>query len=121
MGTLTKYRLAFFFLLLIPTFILTFEVRKTLIDLSESQRNLFLIHQQLASHTKTILGIQARILHYAEGHDEEYSFVGCPPCFNNLIKEEYSHELIQKFLREHGIDPEEKDTETNQPHDGSNP
>ncbi len=50
------------------------------------------------------MGLQVRILHYSEGHDEENKNGTCPLCFKNMLLERYDHELIRKFLIENGID-----------------
>ena len=99
-------RKIFYFLLLIPILVLTYEIRSTLIDMRESQNDLFVLNAQRASNQRTILGLEARILHYVEGH-ENNSTVGCTMCFKNLLAEKYDHELIRKFLTENGVDPVE--------------
>jgi len=99
-------RKIFYFLLLIPILVLTYEIRSTLIDMREAQNDLFLLNAQRASNQKTILGLQTRILHYVEGH-EGHNTVGCTACFKNLVAERYDHELIRQFLTENGIDPVE--------------
>ena len=98
------YRKIFFFLLLIPVSLLVYEIRETHIDTREAQENLFLLNAQRASNQRAIMGIQVRILHYVEGHNEEEPFGTCPLCFKNMLLERYDHELIRKFLRENGID-----------------
>lgn len=97
------YRAAFYFLLLIPIFVLTSEVRKTLVDTRAAQADLFLLNGQMNSHQRTIIGLECRILHFVEDHQERY--LGCPHCFGNLIREEFDHDMIRKFLRENGIGP----------------
>jgi hypothetical protein len=72
----------------------------------EAQNDLFILNAQRASNQKTILGLQARILHYVEGH-QGHSTVGCTACFKNLLAEKYDHELIRQFLTENGVDPVE--------------
>ena len=99
-----NHRKVFLFLLLIPTSLLVHEVRKSHIDTREAQEELFLLNAQRASNQRAIMGIQVRILHYVEGHDEEETVGMCPLCFKNMILEKYDHELIRKFLRENGID-----------------
>tara|TARA_R110000737_G_scaffold259107_1_gene267684 strand:+ start:130 stop:510 length:381 start_codon:yes stop_codon:yes gene_type:complete len=98
------YRRVFFFLLLIPIVLLAYEIRETHIDTREAQEDLFLLNAQRASNQRTIMGLQVRTLHYAEGHSEEERFGTCPLCFKNMLLEKYDHELIRKFLRENGID-----------------
>ena len=98
------YRKIFFFLLLIPISFLVYEIRETHIDTREAQENLFLLNAQRASNQRAIMGIQVRILHYVEGHNEEEPFGTCPLCFKNMLLERYDHELIRKILRENGID-----------------
>ena len=106
------YRGIFYFLLLIPVFLLTIQVRETLIDIRNTHAELFLLNAQMNSHQRTILGLECRILHYAEEHEEPY--LGCPLCFENLIREQFDHELIRKFLRENNIGPPDIDlTEEN--------
>ena len=99
-----SYRKVFFFLLLIPITVLVYEIRESQIDTREAQEDLFLLNAQRASNQRAIMGLQVRILHYVEGHDEENSFGTCPLCFKNMLLEKYDHELIRKFLRENGID-----------------
>jgi len=98
------YKKVFYFLLLIPICFLVYEIRETHIDTRKSQEELFLLNTQRASNQRTIMGLQVRILHYAEGHDEEHKTSSCPLCFKNMLLERYDHELIRKFLRENGID-----------------
>jgi hypothetical protein len=98
------YKKVFFFLLLIPISLLVYEIREAHIYTREAQEDIFLLNAQRASNQKTIMGLQVRILHYVEGHDEEEGFGTCPLCFKNMILEKYDHELIRKFLRENGID-----------------
>jgi|TARA_R110000803_G_scaffold153222_1_gene218090 hypothetical protein len=99
-----NHRKVFFFLLLIPISLLVQEVREAHIDTRESQESLFLLNAQRAYNQRAIMGIQVRILHYVEGHNEEEPFGTCPLCFKNMLLEKYDHELIRKFLRENGID-----------------
>jgi len=96
------YKKVFYFLLLIPIWFLVYEIRETHIDTREAQEDLFLLNEQRASNQRTIMGLQVRILHYAEEHDEEGTN-SCPLCFKNMLLERYDHELIRKFLRENGI------------------
>ena len=98
------YKKIFYFLLLIPISFLVYEIRETHIDTRQAQEELFLLNSQRASNQRTIMGLQVRILHYAEGHDEEETVGMCPLCFKNMLLERYDHELIRKFLRENGID-----------------
>ena len=98
------FRGLFWFLLLVPVAVLVYEVRTTLIDMREAQTELFLLNAQRASNQRTVMGFQARILHYVEGHEEEHPFGSCPLCFKNMLMEKYDHELIKKFLRENGVD-----------------
>jgi len=97
------YKKIFYFLLLIPISLLVYEIRETHIDTREAQEDLFLLNAQRASNQRTIMGLQVRILHYAERHSEEEPFGTCPLCFKNMLLEKYDHELIRKFLRENGI------------------
>jgi len=97
------YRKVFFFLLLIPISLLVYEIRETHRYTREAQDEVFLLNAQRASNQRTIMGLQVRILHYAEGHDEEETVGMCPLCFKNMLLEKYDHELIRKFLRENGI------------------
>ena len=97
------YKKIFYFILLIPITFLVYEIRETHIDTREAQEELFLLNAQRASNQRTIMGLQVRILHYAEGHDEEEAVGMCPLCFKNMLLERYDHELIRKFLRENGI------------------
>tara|TARA_R110000823_G_scaffold247475_3_gene371223 strand:+ start:112 stop:450 length:339 start_codon:yes stop_codon:yes gene_type:complete len=83
---------------------LVYEIRETQIDTREAQESLFLLNAQRASNQRAIMGIQVRILHYVEGHNEEEPFGACPLCFKNMLLERYDHELIRKFLKENGID-----------------
>jgi hypothetical protein len=94
----------FWFLLLVPVIVLVYEVRTTLVDMRRAQAETFLLNAQRASNQRTIMGLQVRILHYAEGHEEGHSFGTCPLCFKNMLMEKYDHELIRKFLRENGVD-----------------
>ena len=96
------YKSLFYFLLLIPIFLLVYEIRTTLIDHRQAQEELFLLNAQRASNQRAIMGLQVRILHYAENHEERTG--GCPLCFKNMLMEKYDHELIRKFLRENGVD-----------------
>ena len=98
------YKKIFFFLLLIPVSLLVYEVRETHIYTRDAQDEIFLLNAQRASNQKAIMGLQVRILHYVEGHDEEETVGMCPLCFKNMLLERYDHELIRKFLRENGID-----------------
>ena len=100
------HKKAFYFLLLIPVVLLVYEIRTTLVDMREAQKEMFLLNAQRASNQQTIMGLQVRILHYSEGHDEENRFGTCPLCFENMALEKYDHELIRKFLTENGIDVE---------------
>ena len=101
----SKFRILFYFLLLIPVSVLTYEIRTTLIDYRESQAELFLLNAQRASNQRTIMGLQVRILHYAEDHESSgHKMGGCPLCFKNMLMEKYDHQLIQKFLAENGVD-----------------
>tara|TARA_R100001244_G_scaffold35380_1_gene32472 strand:- start:1532 stop:1891 length:360 start_codon:yes stop_codon:yes gene_type:complete len=95
------YKKVFYFLLLIPIFVLVYEIRTTLIETREAQDELFLLNAQRASNQRTIMGLQVRMLHYAENHEERMG--GCPLCFKNMLMEKYDHELIRKFLRENGV------------------
>jgi len=99
-----NYKNVFFFLLLVPISFLVYEIRETHIDTRQAQEELFLLNAQRASNQRTIMGLQVRILHYSEGHDEEHKTSSCPLCFKNMLLERYDHELIRKFLRENGID-----------------
>ena len=98
------YKKLFYFLLLVPVVVLVYEVRTSLIDMREAQNDFFLLNAQRASNQRTIMGLQVRILHYAEGHNEVEPFGTCPLCFKNMLLEKYDHELIRKFLKENGID-----------------
>lgn len=100
-----KLRALFFFLLLIPIFVLVYEIRITLLDMREAQGELFLLNAQRASQQRLIMGLETRILHYSEEHTDE-KVAGCPACFKNLLMEKYDHPLIRKFLKENSIDPE---------------
>jgi len=100
-----KHRIVFFFLLLIPIFILVYEIRTTLIDMREGQVELFLLNARRASNQRTIMGLEVRILHYAEDHENSgHKMGGCPLCFRNMLMEKYDHKLIKKFLVENGVD-----------------
>jgi hypothetical protein len=99
------YRTIFYFLLLIPTAILTYEVRETLIEMRRGQEDLFLLNSQRASQQRLIMGLEVRILHHVEGHEDKHTAM-CPACFKNLLVEKYDHPLIRKFLKENGHDPE---------------
>ena len=101
------YKKIFYFLLLIPIVILTYEIRTTLIDMREAQAELFLLNAQRASNQRTIMGLQVRILHYEEGHGEVNNSA-CPLCFENMLLEKYDHELIRRFLQENGLAPAEE-------------
>ena len=98
----SKFRIAFFFLLLIPISILVYEIRISLLDMREGQRELFLMNAQRASQQRLIMGLETRILHYAEEHGGDTT-IGCPLCFKNLLMERFDHKLIRKFLEENGI------------------
>ena len=100
------YQKLFYFLLLIPITILVIEIRISLIDMREGQRELFLMNAQRASQQRLIMGLQVRILHYNEGHTDE-KVTGCPLCFKNLMLEGYDHKLIRKFLSENGVNAED--------------
>ncbi len=102
---MNKTRVAFFFLLLIPIYLLVYEIRSTLVDMRQAQSELFLMNAQRASQQRVIMGLQTRILHHVEGHEGE-QIIGCPLCFRNLMEEKYDHELIRKFLEEHGVNAE---------------
>ena len=98
-------RKLFYFLLLIPIVVLTYEIRKTLFDMREAQAELFLLNAQRASQQRLILGMETRILHHVEGHGDE-KVIGCPACFKNLMMEKYDHPLIREFLRKNGQNPD---------------
>ena len=68
----------------------------------EAQGDLFLMNSQRASQQRVIMGLETRILHHVEGHEDE-KVVGCPLCFDNLMMEKYDHALIRKFLKENGV------------------
>ena len=74
---MNKMRAAFFFLLLIPVYLLVYEIRSTLVDMREAQSELFLMNAQRASQQRVIMGLQTRILHHVEGHDGNTT-IGCP-------------------------------------------
>ena len=74
-------------------------------DMRQAQGELFLLNSQRASQQRVILGLQTRILHHVEKHENE-TMIGCPACFKNLMMEKYDHELIRKFLEENGVDPQ---------------
>jgi len=100
-----NHRKVFFFLLLIPIAALVYDIRTTLIDYRQAQAELFLLNAQRASNQRTIMGLEVRILHYAEGHENSgHKMGGCPLCFKNMLMEKYDHELIKKFLIENGVD-----------------
>ena len=99
------YRTIFYFLLLIPICLLVYEIRISLMDMREGQRELFLLNAQRASQQRLIMGLEMRILHYAEEHGGDKT-IGCPLCFKNLMMEGYDHKLIRKFLSENGVSPE---------------
>ena len=105
MKSMTKIRILFFFLLLVPVVMVAYQVRVTLIDMRLAQRELFLLNAQRASQQRLIMGLETRILHYAEDHTDE-QVIGCPACFKNLLMERYDHKMIRKFLKENSIDPE---------------
>ena len=96
------YRIVFYFLLLIPICLLVYEIRRTLVDTRDMQSELYLLNMQRASQLRLIMGLEMRILHYAEEHEDEGT-VGCPLCFQNLLMERYDHDLIRKFLTENGV------------------
>ena len=100
-----SYRKLFYFLLLIPIAILTYEVRATLIDMRKGQEELFLLNAQRASQQRLIMGLEVRILHHVEGHEDKHTAM-CPACFKNLLVEKYDHPLIRKFLKENGQNPD---------------
>jgi len=100
----SKFRIAFYFLLLIPIFILVYEIRGNLLDTREMHRELYLLNMQRASQQRLIMGLEVRILHNVENH-EDRGVVGCPACFKNLMLEKYDHPMIRKFLKENGINP----------------
>lgn len=102
----SKFRIAFYFLLLIPIFVLVYEIRSTLRDTREMHRELYLLNLQRASNQRTILGLETRILHYAEEHEGNRT-IGCTLCFRNLLMEKFDHKLIHKFLEQNGINSEE--------------
>lgn len=100
-----KARCLFYFLLLIPIFVLVYEIRATLIETREAQVEIFLLNAQRASNQRTIMGLEIRILHYVEDHESNgQKMGGCALCFKNMLMEKYDHELIKKFLRENGVD-----------------
>ena len=103
---MTNYRKLFYFLLLIPIALLTYEVRRTLIDMRQAQNELFLLNAQRASQQRLIMGLQVRILHYSEEHGDE-KVIGCPLCFKTLMLEGYDHKLIRKFLSENGVNADD--------------
>ena len=98
-------RTVFYFLLLIPIMVLVYEIRASLIDMREGQREMFLLNAQRASQQRLIIGLETRILHYVENHGDEH-VIGCPACFKNLMMEKYDHPMIRKFLKENGVDAE---------------
>ena len=100
-----KLRCLFYFLLLIPICILVYEIRTSLIDMRLSQREMFLLNAQRASQQRLIMGLETRILHHVEKHEDE-RVIGCPACFKNLLMEKYDHPLIRKFLKENGVNPD---------------
>ena len=69
-----------------------------------SQREMFLLNAQRASQQRLIMGLETRILHNVEDHEDK-GVIGCPACFKNLMMEKYDHKLIRKFLDENGVDP----------------
>jgi len=101
-----RVRTFFYFLLLIPIVLLVYEIRGSLIDMREGQREMFLLNAQRASQQRLIMGLEVRILHYVENHADEH-VVGCPLCFKNLMMEKYDHPMIRKFLKENGVNPED--------------
>ena len=99
------YKKIFYFLLLIPIFVLVYEIRSSLRDTREMQGELYFLNLQRASSQRTIMGLETRILHYVEDHEGDgHKMGGCPLCFKNMLMEKYDHELIKKFLRENGVD-----------------
>ena len=99
------YKSIFYFLLLIPIFVLVYEIRSSLRDTREMQRELYFLNLQRASNQRTVMGLETRILHYVEDHEGDgHKMGGCPLCFKNMLMEKYDHELIKKFLRENGVD-----------------
>ena len=100
-----RLRTVFYFLLLIPVAVLVYEIRATLLDMRDGQREMFLLNAQRASQQRLIMGLETRILHYAEKHEDEH-VIGCPACFKNLMMEKYDHPLIRKFLEENGVNAE---------------
>lgn len=70
-----------------------------------AQGEMFLLNAQRASQQRLIMGLQTRVLHCVEGHEDK-TVMGCPACFKNLMMEKYDHPLIRKFLKEHGQDPD---------------
>ena len=98
------YKSLFYFLLLVPIFLLVYEIRTTLIDYRQAQEELFLLNAQRASNQRTTMGLQVRILHYVEKHETPiHKMGGGTLCFKNMLMEKYDHELIRKFLRENGV------------------
>lgn len=102
MNFFSKSRTGFFFLLLIPICILVYEIRITLLDTREMRRELYILNMQRASQQRLIMGLEVRILHHVEKHEDE-KVMGCPACFKNLLIEKYDHKLIRKFLKENGV------------------
>ena len=102
----SKFRTAFYFLLLIPICILVYEIRVTLLDTREMRRDLYILNMQRASQQRLIMGLEMRILHYSEEHEGE-KVVCCPLCFKNLLMERYDHKLIRKFLKENGVNAQD--------------
>ena len=98
------YKKIFYFLLLIPIFVLVYEIRTSLRDTRELQGELYLLNLQRASNQRTVMGLETRILHYVEDHEGSgHKMGGCTLCFKNMLMEKYDHELIRKFLRENGV------------------
>ena len=100
------YKKLFYFLLLIPIVVLIYEIRTSLIDMRDAQEELFLLNAQRASQQKLIMGLEVRILHYVEGHEDEQVTM-CPACFKNLVMEKYDHPMIRKFLKENEANAED--------------
>ena len=63
MNFFSKFRIAFYFLLLIPICLLVYEIRSTLIDTREMHKELYLLNMQRASQQRLIMGLEMRILH----------------------------------------------------------
>ena len=101
-----RWRVLFYFLLLIPISVLVYEIRTTLMDMRLSQREIFLLNAQRASQQRLIMGLEVRILHHVAKHEDE-KVIGCPACFKNLLMEKYDHPMIRKFLKENGINADD--------------